>query len=207
MSAGLTRIVSWAQQLLAEVLQPGDLAVDLTAGTGRDTLFLARHVAPDGRVLAFDIQRAALAQTAALLDGAGFGYTRHSAAVVAPLVGPGVHLLPLGHERFAEFLPAPPRVIIANLGYLPGGDPAITTLPDTTLTALRQALSALVPGGRLAVALYVAHPGGRSEADAVDALFAALPAAAWQVLCLSVANLPQAPFLLVAEKKHDAPPC
>ena len=57
----LANIVSRSQRLLSEVLQPGDLAVDLTAGNGSDTLFLAQTVGPTGTVLAFDIQVQALA--------------------------------------------------------------------------------------------------------------------------------------------------
>ncbi len=66
----LIRVVLWAHQLLAEVLSPGDTAVDLTAGNGTDTLFLARLVGPVGRVIAFDIQQQALQNTAILLDSA-----------------------------------------------------------------------------------------------------------------------------------------
>ena len=39
--SSLIRIVTWSHELVREVLRPGDLAVDLTAGKGRDTLALA----------------------------------------------------------------------------------------------------------------------------------------------------------------------
>ncbi len=64
-----TRMVSWSHRLLADVLSPGDLALDLTAGTGRDTLFLFHRLGPRGRILAFDIQREALLRTESLLAG------------------------------------------------------------------------------------------------------------------------------------------
>ena len=66
--SSLTRIVPWCHQLVAEVLKPGDLAVDLTAGKGRDTLVLAQAVGEGGQVVAFDLQAVALEQTAQYLE-------------------------------------------------------------------------------------------------------------------------------------------
>lgn len=57
--SSLTRIVPWSQQLVCEVLRPGDLAVDLTAGKGRATLALAKAVGAQGQVVAFDLQTTA----------------------------------------------------------------------------------------------------------------------------------------------------
>ena len=44
--------LSYSHQLLKEVLQPGDLAVDATMGNGHDTLFLAQLVGRTGHVYA-----------------------------------------------------------------------------------------------------------------------------------------------------------
>jgi hypothetical protein len=196
----LTRLVAWAQRLAGEVLRPGDLAVDLTAGSGRDALFLRQRVGPAGCVLAFDVQQAAIERTAALLAAAGAAFRHHPAGQSFDL-SPGVHLVRDCHARLDRYLPAPPRAILANLGYLPGGDPALTTLPATTLPALAQALEQLAPGGRLCVVVYPGHAGGEEEGRGVAALFAALPPPHWQALRLAVANVAQAPFLLVAEKR------
>jgi hypothetical protein len=54
----------------------------------------------------------------------------------------------------------------------------------------------------MAVVAYVGHPGGRVEAEAVAELFSTLPASQWNVLQLLAANRPEAPFLLVAEKRR-----
>ena len=56
---------------LTRSVQPGDLCVDATAGRGRDTALLCRLTGPAGRVLAFDIQPAAVAATEALLAAEG----------------------------------------------------------------------------------------------------------------------------------------
>jgi len=195
------RIVDWAQQFVGEVLHPGDLAVDLTAGRGRDTLFLARCVGAQGRVLAFDIQDDALRQTAARLAAAG--------AAAEPWPGPGpataettgVRLIRDSHAALERYLDGAPRGILANLGYLPGGDPQVTTSATSTVAALGRCFDLLSPGGRIAVALYVTHPGGAAEAEAVEALFQALPPVGWEVLRLQVANRPGSPYLLAAGKR------
>jgi hypothetical protein len=89
---------------------------------------------------------------------------------------------------------------MANLGYLPGGDQALVTRPDSTLAALEQSLGLLAPGGRLVVTVYPAHPGGGKEGEVVNELFCRLPSDHWQVLSLYVANCSEAPYLLLAER-------
>lgn len=195
----LTRIIPWAHCLLAEVLEPGDLAVDLTAGNGHDTFFLAHQVGAEGHVIAFDVQPSALERTAARLADANF-LTRRIEAPADLQGANGVTLVQESHSKLGDYLVAGPKAVIANLGYLPGGDRSLVTRPQSTLEALRVGLSRLAVGGRLAVVVYVGHPGGGDEAEVVETLFAALSAEFWQVLSLRAANRPQAPFLLVAQK-------
>ena len=195
-----SNIVSRAQQLVSEVLQPGDLAVDLTAGNGSDTLFLAQSVGLTGQVLAFDIQEQALSATAEKLMNAGVMVTRVDPGSHVSIEA-GVQLIAASHDCLAGYLSVAPKVIIANLGYLPGGDETITTRTDSTVKALQHSTELLVVGGRIAVVVYPGHPGGKEEGGAVDALFAALPMTHWQVLRVEVPNSSAAPFLLVAEKR------
>lgn len=197
----LTRIVAWAHELLAPALHSGDLAVDLTAGRGRDTLFLFHQVGPTGRVLSFDVQPAALLQTETLLTTAGAVVHWHDSVRAPDCSAPGVHLLGVGHERLSDYLDAPPRAVIANLGYLPGGPHEIATAAETTRKALDHAYASLVPGGRLAVVAYPGHAGGAAEAAMVEAFFARLPVAAWLTLRLTLPNAPDGPLLLVAQKQ------
>lgn len=196
----LANIVSRSQQLLTEVLQPGDLAVDLTAGNGSDTLFLAQTVGPAGSVLAFDIQVQALTATTEKLEQAGVLVTRSDFSSPVKNV-PGVTLIAASHACLPDCLHTAPKGIIANLGYLPGGDKDIVTRPDSTIAALQHATEALAIGGRLTVVVYPGHPGGEEEGMTVDALFAALSLNKWNVLRVEVPNSSAAPFLLVAEKR------
>ena len=197
--SSLTRIVPWSQQLVCEILQPGDLAVDLTAGKGRDTLALANAVGSDGQVVAFDLQAEALEQTAELLQSHDFAVRLWPADQTLPQQS-GVFLIQTCHSTLGQLLLHPAKAIMANLGYLPGGDQSLITRPDLTLAALHQSLKLLSPGGRLAVTVYPAHPGGGEERDAVNVFFCNLPSDKWKVLSLCAANCNEAPYLLVVER-------
>jgi predicted methyltransferase len=194
----LINIVSWSQQLACEVLSPGDLAVDLTAGKGRDTYALAKAVGLEGQVVAFDLQAAAIEKTTEYLLANDLAVNHWSTDQTLPQKS-GIFLIQACHSTLDKVLQRPAKVIMANLGYLPGGDQSLVTRPDSTLAALEQSLGLLAPGGRLVVTVYPAHPGGREEGDVVASLLALLPCDAWQVLRLTVVNSPEAPYLLVAE--------
>lgn len=196
----LTRVVQWSQDLLAEVVQPGDLVVDLTAGNGQDTLALFQLVGKTGQVVGFDIQDQALLATRERMVAAG-AQVRLQQRDIQPLHREsGIDLLQMSHADFVRMMPAAPKGIIANLGYLPGGDQELVTQPETTVLALEQACSLLAQGGRMAVVIYPGHPGGTEEGDAVSEFFAGLQDPNFQVLQMKVSNRPQAPFLFVVEK-------
>ena len=153
------RVTERAQALARETLRAGDVALDGTAGKGRDTACLAQAVGPAGHVHAFDIQPAALDATRALCLREGL------------LERVTLHLR--SHAEIDEALPAEHLgslgVAIFNLGYLPGGDQAVITRPDSSAVALRAAHAALRPGGRLICVAYPGHPGGDTEAGIVRA--------------------------------------
>ena len=65
------RITEQAHQAVRAAVRGGEEVVDATAGNGHDTVFLAKLVGEEGRVLAFDIQDAAIDATRAKLDAAG----------------------------------------------------------------------------------------------------------------------------------------
>lgn len=198
----LTSLSDWSHRLLVEVLRPGDLAVDLTAGNGSDTRFLAEAVGPGGLVLGFDVQPQALANTARRLETAGINPVPHRGRR-PPECPSGVVLIADGHETVADYLPRAATAFIANLGFLPGGDKQLATRPRTTLVAINAALCNLAPRGRLAVVVYVGHPGGREEATQLEQLLGNYPPGEWDVLRIVVANRQQAPFLLVVERRCD----
>jgi len=81
--------VARAHEAVSEVLRPGDVALDATAGNGHDTLFLARSVGPEGTVHALDVQAAAITATRKRLEAAG--------------VANRVRLHQLGHQALPDF--------------------------------------------------------------------------------------------------------
>ena len=137
---------------LRKEVRPGAVCIDATAGKGRDTALLCRLAGETGRVLAFDIQEEAVAQTRALLAEEGLR----------------AEVLLDSHAHMGRYLP-PESVdcIVFNFGRLPGGDPKIFTQADTSVEAIRVGLELLRPGGVLAIALYYGGENGYEERDRI----------------------------------------
>ncbi|KAF5828593.1 putative rRNA methylase-domain-containing protein [Dunaliella salina] len=151
--------VAWEQ-----VLEPGDLAVDLTCGNGLDTLFLAEAVGPKGTIYAVDIQQGAVDSTRELLE-----------QKLEDSCRPETHLHCMCHSRLIEVL-GPGRVgsakvIALNLGYLPGADKSITTAVSSTEQAVDAALQAVCLGGMVSCMCYMHN---HEEYQMVSSKFAAL---------------------------------
>lgn len=156
--------VDLSHDAIGRYITPGATVIDATAGNGHDTLFLARQVGSGGRVIAFDVQEIALDATRHLIETGLAGAER-----------PALVLCKESHARLADALLAiDPQVDLIgaamfNLGYLPRGDKSIVTRPESTVAALTQAFDILLPGGIISIVLYLGHPGGRDEAEAVIA--------------------------------------
>ena len=199
----LVDLVAWSHSFLSEVLENGDAALDLTAGGGRDTLFLARQVGADGQVFSFDIQAEAIEKTSRLLEKENIAFSRYNNHGEELAAAKGGFLLHASHDRIKDFIPGKVKAVIANLGYLPGGDKNLTTRPETTLAALRQATAITEAGGRIAVMVYVGHPGGEGEERTVANFFQDLDETEWQVLKLEPWNRKRPPVLWLAEKGKE----
>ncbi|QYY35911.1 class I SAM-dependent methyltransferase [Ruficoccus sp. ZRK36] len=150
-------MTAMAQKMIAEVIEPGDIAIDATVGNGLDTFFLADRVGPDGHVIGFDIQEMAHHRTNLMLGEAGL-LTR-------------VRLVRTGHENMDDHMPGNwqghIKAVMFNLGYLPRGDKSIITRPETTVPALESAANCLCAGGRMSIVIYPGHEGGADEAAKV----------------------------------------
>jgi predicted methyltransferase len=180
------RPTALAQEILRPLIQPGDLVIDATAGNGYDTVFLAECVGPGGRVLAFDIQEAALASAKSRLEGVAWVEFFHESHVAMT-------------DHAAEETAS---VVMFNLGYLPGEDHALTTEVAETLAALEIAATRLKSGGVLSVICYPGHPAGATEAVEVEAWMSALANQGWRVARYGALGTRRpAPFLLLAAKK------
>ena len=179
-----------AHRVISEVVKAGDLVVDATAGNGHDTLFLAGLVGVSGKVMAFDVQQAAIDSTRERLEKAG--------------VGDRVELF---HESHGKLLERAGRGAVAavmfNLGYLPGGDHEVITEVGETGKAVVQSLFVLKPGGVMTIVCYTGHPGGEEEAEVVVmSLKRILEEGAVGAFDLEVGDpaREKAPFLVVVRK-------
>lgn len=148
----------YMHELFRKEIKPGDVVIDATAGNGKDTLELARLVAPTGKVYAFDVQKEALEQTRLVLEG--------------KLLTQVVELIQAGHERWDRFVPVgyhrKLKAAVFNLGYLPGGDKAITTMASSTLMAIQSMLPHLVDDGFISIIAYPGHPAGAEEVTVLE---------------------------------------
>jgi hypothetical protein len=181
------------------LLLPGDWAIDATCGNGRDTLKLAEILqGKDGGVIGIDIQREALARTQELLS------SRFSAEDLS-----SIHLFEQSHEEFPSLaIQHPIRLVVYNLGYLPGGNKEKTTKTASTLASVRLALGLVLPGGAVSITSYPGHPEGACEDSALQELVKALSPASWNVCLHTFSNRSQSPRLLYIQKAleftHDS---
>lgn len=160
-------------EFLRRSVRPGAVCIDATAGKGRDTALLCRLAGETGRVLAFDIQRSAVAQTRALLEQEGFRAEVY--------LDSHVHM---GNYAAPESVDC----VVFNFGRLPGGDPKIFTRADSSVEAIRVGLELLRPGGAMAIALYYGGENGYDERDAVLSYLETLDQRRFTVLSCRWAN-------------------
>ena len=124
------QITEWCHHFIREQVRPGSFCIDATMGNGGDTELLCRLAGPEGRVLAFDIQKSALSRTEKRLRDAG--------------VPDNFRLILDSHSHMTQYADAGTiDCIVFNLGYLPGGDHRLATKPASTLRALEQSLPLL----------------------------------------------------------------
>lgn len=133
------------------VLQPGDWAIDATCGNGKDTLELGKF-SLDG-IIGLDKQQIAIENTIILLRN-HLPKDKYKK----------IHLFCTSHIRFPSLAYKHPiRLIIYNLGYLPGSNKKITTLTEDTLKSLKCALKLIMPGGLITICCYPGHAEGARE--------------------------------------------
>ena len=167
--------VELTHRFLRSTLAPGGLYLDATCGNGHDTEFLCRLAGPTGRVLALDIQPAAVENTNTRLGAAGLG------AIGQALVH--------DHARLAELVaPGTADCVLFNFGWLPGADHEVHSTADGSLPALQAALDALKPRDVLAAVLYSGQVIGDSEKQAALGFFRALPLTKYTVLVCEFSN-------------------
>jgi len=168
-----------------KVLQSGDTVIDATCGNGKDTLRMARSC--QGTVYAIDLQPNAIECTKQLLHAHGFAQN--------------IHYIQGCHSRFPETIaPGSVKLIVYNLGYLPGGNKNLTTTTKTTLESLNNALPLLKEGALLSITCYPGHAEGEIEADHVLKWASSLDPCQWSCCLHRWLNRRKAPCLCLIQK-------
>jgi hypothetical protein len=155
-----------AQDYWKRLVQPGDLIIDATVGNGHDTLFLAQLLQGEGALVGYDIQSQALESALKRLSS------------LPPSIHRTVSFKKQSHHQFDE---KNVKLIVYNLGYLPGGNKQLTTLSETTLLSLHSALQALAPNGAISITCYPGHEEGRKEENAIREFLKTLSATRWSL--------------------------
>ncbi len=158
--------VTYVHMILHQLLRAGDVVVDATAGNGHDARCMLELVGPQGTLYAFDVQAEAIAATR---------------SAIGDLPGT-VNLIHAGHEGMADHITVADhgcvRAVTFNLGYLPGGDHTQTTTVNSTLAAVRSAMSVIAVHGMITIVCY-RHPEGELELQALRELAVELDQQMW----------------------------
>ena len=183
----LLRETTCLAQIICEEYLEGDgiRGIDATCGNGHDTLWLAQRC---DWVYAFDLQKKAINTAEKFTSENGC----HNVTFINE-----------SHEKISEFVKEHVRIIMFNLGYLPGGDKDITTKKDSTIKALSASLQLLEVDGILSVMLYPGHPAGREERDAVLSWASALDEKIYHCVHIDMINQRNFPpeILFITKKK------
>ncbi len=180
-----------AHSLWKKHLLPDDCAIDATCGNGRDTQTLAEFLTGSGsRIVSIDIQKNALESAEKRLAG---NLPQETLSKIS-----FIHACHSTIDSIA--LPHPPRLVVYNLGYLPGGNKAITTETSSTLESLSKAASLLIEGGAISITCYSGHPEGKSEEDAILSWTSSLDPNQWYASQYRWINRPTSPTFLWLQK-------
>lgn len=186
--------IELAHRYWQECIRLGDSAIDATCGNGHDTLELCRLIlkAETSQVYAYDIQEQALATTRKQLE-----------ENLSSLQLERVQLIKGCHSDFSKIsheTSSPIRLVVYNLGYLPGGDKSQTTLVDTTLLSIQNACKLVSPGGLISITCYPGHTAGAVEEEAVCRFAEKLPRVNWSCCHHRWINRQRSPSLFLLQK-------
>ncbi len=171
-----------------QILKEGDTAIDATCGNGHDTFFLASLGVLD-RLYSIDLQKKALEKTEERL----LALTSDKRSRIELING--------SHESFpVSIVPDSVKLIVYNLGFLPGGDKELTTEVESTLKSIEKSLTLLTRGGLLSITCYSGHPEGAQEEKALIDKLSSLHPSAWSYSHTFWKNRNAAPSLILLQK-------
>ncbi len=182
-----------AHQYWKRLVAPGDIVIDATCGNGHDTLFLATLALSEslGSLYALDIQQEALEKAQSRLrEHLPASYFKRMQFIVGC------------HSSFPSMImPESVKLIVYNLGYLPGGNKSLTTQSDTTLKSIEAALQLVAPQGLISIMFYPGHSEGKVEEAMIINALSSLDRWEWNCCHHRWMNKQDSPSLLLLQKK------
>lgn len=182
----------------SRLVEEGDWVVDATCGNGLDTLFIARELfssesgTSSGHLWAIDLQKQAIETTKKRLEeGLEASLVRNISFVEGSHEQPPLELQERGGLK----------LVVYNLGYLPGGDKTITTQVESTLASLDAFLPLIREGGAITVMCYPGHQEGAAEERALLKWCRTLSTSEWNCCWHQFVNGRRAPSLLLLQKQ------
>ena len=134
-------------------LEKNFVAIDATCGNGHDAYLLAELSKKlDGKLYCFDLQKSAIDSTKKRLSD---------------LSKLDIDFVLDSHENLSKHVKKA-NLIVYNLGYLPGGEKSLTTMKESTITSIKDALSILDEKGAISIIAYPGHPEGEKEQIAIE---------------------------------------
>lgn len=183
-------LTAQAHNIIQSHLIAGDIAIDATIGNGHDTVFLCKQVGLQGKIFGFDIQQQAIDETNSKLNSENLPCN--------------VNLFLCSHSEMDTCIPLKYhkqiKIIVFNLGYLPGSDKSITTETESTIIALKKSLKLLASDGLMTIIAYPGHSSGAIENDQLIEWCHRLDHNYFCVKIIDSSNKPTAPRLFIISK-------
>jgi tRNA G37 N-methylase Trm5 len=176
----MIKITDYAHRLFEEYDLHDKTVVDMTAGNGLDTVFLASKAK---KVYAFDIQSRAINATKQQLEDNKLQ---------------NVTLIQDNHINLDVHIHEPIFGGIYNLGYLPGGDRQIMTTAETTITSVKKLLKILEPNGIVVIVCYEKH--NPDESLLLHEFLGSLPGKIYDVMEHVLVNKKLSPYVIQIHK-------
>lgn len=181
-----------SKQYFEKLLKVGDIAIDATCGNGHDTYFLASRIltSDSGTLYSLDVQKSALESAKKNLQ-----------EKISPSIFDRIHFLEMCHSMFPKEIEANSvKLIVYNLGYLPGGDKAITTTAETTLISIKHSMKLISYSGAISITCYPGHPAGKIEEELILEFVSSLDYKTWNCCHHRFVNREKSPSLLILQK-------
>lgn len=184
-----TNSTNLAKEICKLKLKNGDRAIDATMGNGNDTIFLRELVGEEGSIYSFDIQEMAIENTRKKLNDINIDMRN-------------VELILDGHQNIDKYVKEKVKLVMFNLGYLPGADHKLTTKADTTIEGIEKSLNILEKNGVVILVIYYGHEGGEEEREEVFNFISSLNQKEYNVAKLSFINQVNSPPELICIEKR-----